>query len=837
MSILSLPDELLLLVMEKLALATDTMSVLRGLASARRRFQRVAYGDHSTLFEEPVFARVSSPSAPMNRRNEPYVCADHSTLFEEIGFGRLASLRDAYAAHDQEEGGASQVAREVVRLAAKFGERIERLDVGGVHFGAAVGGEPARSPLVEVLCACPNLTHLSLAPAASEFNTASARPISLVGLPDGFALPRLRHLDLSGLALPLPALHRLLAACAPSLQRLFLRGSREARGDGFPWDVLRNAEDTSGTLFIAADISGPRESVAAALDGLRFPRLESVDLACRGVSPLEARRLLRALPALRDLYLLAPERRGFALWGVEQAPALQWEEVFAEEASSPRRLCIRTPLRDMDAASLRALRAHFDGTAYPRPPESCLDVPRLALPAFFEALSMGASGVEDARKLVSALGLSPLARPQAHPTGRDPWVPPYFRPTAGGARAVQKTALELLVSAHACTPAHAYERRAPVDASTVRELIGEWGLAPLLNGGSVLQLAATHHPALIDMLVEAGADPALQDARGAPALLAACKAGQEEAVRALLKLGADPHCTDTDGSTLLHVVCKQGLVSLAQALVEAGADPSSLQDARGAAALLAACKDGREDAVRALLKFGADPLSRDAAGATPLHVACELGLLKAARAVLEAAGGAGVDALSARDAAGRTPLQRLAGSHSRPAPAPAPALEPEDDLDEPHAPLWNGLWRDPEQTPLEQNRIDREQRVRHSQSLIALHVFGLRLFSSGPLVSPPLEGPQLEALGVRRAFLEEAVWGGEGNEPLLHFAVREATSSVVRALLRAGADPCQQDGARGGVTALRVAEAGQHAELARAIRAFAKERGIPLEHLRGAAGP
>eukprot|EP00741_Cyanophora_paradoxa_P021843 tig00021374_g21085.t1 len=133
-----------------------------------------------------------------------------------------------------------------------------------------------------------------------------------------------------------------------------------------------------------------------------------------------------------------------------------------------------------------------------------------------------------------------------------------------------------------------------------------------------------------------------------------------------------------------------------------------------------------------------------------------------------------------------------------------------------------------------------QRRMRIGRSRIAVRV----------MESLQLDGAQLEALGVRPAFLEEAVWGGEGDEPLLHFAARKATPAAVRALLRAGADPCLED--EGGFAALKIitdmernyeahySSAGPYAsEMQRAadvegvILAFAEERGIPVNRLYG----
>eukprot|EP00741_Cyanophora_paradoxa_P015384 tig00020876_g14850.t1 len=367
----SMPDELIMLVMLKAAPIDGTMGVLRGFASARRRFQKIACGLSSKLFEEPVFVgargtdRSASAAGPVLRVPDTIV--------------------------------------DVARLAAKFGRRIERLHLGNVNF--AVG---ASTVLWDVLCACPNLTHLSLAGAScSHTNLFYEKPFlplaELADLPAGFefSLPRLRHLDLSGLSLTSSALRRLLSACSNSLERLY----------------LRNAEVRFGGLGCEAFM----------ISGLSFPRLESLDVS--GVSDFadagKLRQLLRCLPALRDLY--AVPRRGIR----NEHPEL---EQLAQDARRSNRLLIYENLLDMDAASLRELRRHLDGMAYPRPTEARLDVPLLAGPFFLEAIvNVYMSRVlEAAKRLVSELGVSPLTARLQGAAASETWgwqwaIPPYFR--------------------------------------------------------------------------------------------------------------------------------------------------------------------------------------------------------------------------------------------------------------------------------------------------------------------------------------------------------------------------------------------------------------------------
>eukprot|EP00741_Cyanophora_paradoxa_P024712 tig00000292_g23856.t1 len=97
---------------------------------------------------------------------------------------------------------------DVLQLSVKFGERFKRLHLGRVRFDVGVERIKDRlNCLVDILEHCPNLTHLSLAGAnlkpiidAFAHGPESFWPLAgLENLPNGFSLPRLCHLDLSGL--------------------------------------------------------------------------------------------------------------------------------------------------------------------------------------------------------------------------------------------------------------------------------------------------------------------------------------------------------------------------------------------------------------------------------------------------------------------------------------------------------------------------------------------------------------------------------------------------------------------------------------------------------------
>ncbi len=136
--------------------------------------------------------------------------------------------------------------------------------------------------------------------------------------------------------------------------------------------------------------------------------------------------------------------------------------------------------------------------------------------------------------------------------------------------------------------------------------------APLTLGGpkappDALMLAAAFHPALVPVLLKAGADPkAAMPETGTTALHIAAGAGFTEAARQLLDAGADPKALDTASRTPLHFANGAALVEL---LAAKGADPNA-KDTAGLAPLDYIAGRGLESGLAtlaALFKCGAAP--------------------------------------------------------------------------------------------------------------------------------------------------------------------------------------------------------------------------------------
>eukprot|EP00741_Cyanophora_paradoxa_P014398 tig00020801_g13887.t1 len=191
---------------------------------------------------------------------------------------------------------------------------------------------------------------------------------------------------------------------------------------------------------------------------------------------------------------------------------------------------------------------------------------------------------EGARRFVSELGVSPLAARlgDAYPEG--PWVPPYFQTSRYGRRGDE---LEGATALHVLTCID------PRFADAARQLIVDWGLASLAStplrrrpgcsrgaGRTPLHLAVERSPSFVQSLLEIGADPLRQDAKGSNALHVACGRGIVEGARALLeaaaRAGIDPlPVKDAAGRTPLQLLSGEAAATAAAAEARAAVSGGS----------------------------------------------------------------------------------------------------------------------------------------------------------------------------------------------------------------------------------------------------------------------
>lgn len=179
---------------------------------------------------------------------------------------------------------------------------------------------------------------------------------------------------------------------------------------------------------------------------------------------------------------------------------------------------------------------------------------------------------------------------------------------------------------------------------------------------SMVYIAAAYGSSeVLEVLLEAGADPNIEGGACKTALQAACKYQQESLVRILLDSGVDPNiqeCGDCDNA--LQQACSDGKDDVVRLLLERGADPN-LYGGRFGGTFQAGCFSGKEQIVRLLLEKGADTKYRGGAFGTPLLAAIENGSETVVKFLLE--NGA---QLEERSISGQSPLcKAICGSHSK----------------------------------------------------------------------------------------------------------------------------------------------------------------------------
>ena len=169
--------------------------------------------------------------------------------------------------------------------------------------------------------------------------------------------------------------------------------------------------------------------------------------------------------------------------------------------------------------------------------------------------------------------------------------------------------------------------------------------------------------------LERGGEDAVHatDSWGLSVVHGAAESGDIAVLQRLLELGANPSARDTFGVSPLLLAINRKRLAAVDALLSAGAEFSGGVDgARKLPPLHEAVTGGSVSIVKSLLRAGADPTQHDSYGATPLHCAAR----SCARdsdlpEIIEALCAAGADA-NARDTLGRTPLLALNGMHPDP---------------------------------------------------------------------------------------------------------------------------------------------------------------------------
>ena len=155
------------------------------------------------------------------------------------------------------------------------------------------------------------------------------------------------------------------------------------------------------------------------------------------------------------------------------------------------------------------------------------------------------------------------------------------------------------------------------------------------SGSTALYWASVYgHAAVVQLLLEKGADVNMTSCFERTALLEAAAGGNVALTELLLEKGAHVNIGDTSGNTALCWAAQDGYENVARLLLEKGA-PINAKNSIGDTALHIAASNRRKSMVQILLEKGAHINAKNIFGNTVLHIAALKGLKSIAQLLLD----------------------------------------------------------------------------------------------------------------------------------------------------------------------------------------------------------
>ncbi|XP_012737414.2 B-cell lymphoma 3 protein homolog [Fundulus heteroclitus] len=143
---------------------------------------------------------------------------------------------------------------------------------------------------------------------------------------------------------------------------------------------------------------------------------------------------------------------------------------------------------------------------------------------------------------------------------------------------------------------------------------------------------------MVEVLLGAGADPAVLDRHGQTALHLCCEYQQLDCLSVLLSLSSSSLCLEIrnfEGLSPLHLAVLQGHQDLSKMLLDAGADINAMDIKSGQSPLMHAVESNNADMVHFLIENGCDVNSQSYSGNTALHISCGRGQVDTVRLLLK----------------------------------------------------------------------------------------------------------------------------------------------------------------------------------------------------------